>query len=344
MNIRLFVMLCALCAACPGTILAQSISPPEPVQLEQMVVSGEQPGPGMWRVSKGDHVLWIVGTLTPVPKKLTWRAKGIEAIVAQAQEVLGEPAVSVSIKQIGYFTTLFLLPSAMEARKNPDGATLKDVVPADLYKRWLLLRDKYVGEYKIDDEENDIERWRPMFAALRLYSRAISDWGMTTASPVWPTIRDAARKHKVKTTDVAYYPAISEPRAAINQFKASRLADLECLAKTVERIETDLHAMRVRANAWARGDIDALRQAPASDQRAACEEAIINATFMRTLGMRDFAAQVEANWLTAAEAALAKNTVTLASLPITKMVAKDGYLAKLRARGYAVQEPDSVNE
>ncbi|MBL0125644.1 MAG: TraB/GumN family protein [Betaproteobacteria bacterium] len=344
MQIRMFMMACALCVPGIGPANAQSDHTPAPVVLEKMIVSGEQPGPGMWRVSKGDHVLWIVGTQTPVPKKMTWRAKGVEAIVAQAQEVLTQPSVSVSTKQIGFFTALFLIPSAMDARKNPDGATLRDVVPADLYKRWLLLRNKYIGEYKIDDEENDIERWRPMFAALHLYRRAIEELGMTSNNPVWTAISDAAKKHKVKTTDVSYYPAISEPRAAINQLKSSRLADLDCLAKTVERIENDLDAMRTRANAWAKGDIDAIRKLPATDQRAACEEAIRNASFMKTLGMQDIAAQVENTWLTAADAALAKNMVTLATLPITRMVAADGYLAKLRARGYTVLEPDSATE
>jgi hypothetical protein len=354
MQFRVFLMTSVLCVPGLGAALAQSDKlpvematpsvPSAPIVLEKMVVSGEQPGPGMWRVSKGDHVLWIVGTQTPVPKSMIWRAKGVEAIVAQSQEVLGEPSVSVSTKQIGFFTMLFLIPSAMDARKNPDGATLRDVIPADLYRRWLALRDKYIGEYKIDDEENDIERWRPMFAALRLYTRAISHAGMTSTSPVWPVIRDAAKKHNVKTTDVSYYPAINEPRAALSELKLSRLADLDCFAKTVERIENDLDAMRARANAWAKGDIDAIRKLPAADQRAACEEAIRSASFMKTLGMQNIPAQVENVWLNAADASLAKNMLTLATLPITRLVAADGYIAKLRARGYVVEAPDSVTE
>ncbi len=308
-----------------------------------MIVSGEQPGPGMWKVSKGENVLWIVGTHTPVPRKMTWRAKGVEEIVARAQEVLSEPVVTVSSKQIGFFTTLFLLPSAMDARKNPDGATLKDIVSARTYARWQAMRDKYVGEYRVDDEENDIERWRPIFAAQRLYSRAIENAGLTAANPVWPVIRDAAKKHNVKSTDVAYYPAIREPRAALNEFKASRLADLDCFEKTLDRIETDLESMRLRANAWATGDLAAIRRLPATDQRAACETAFRNATFLKTLGVGDYDRQVEQIWLTAAEAALAKNTVTLAALPIANIVSPQGYIAKMKARGYAVQEPDATD-
>lgn len=321
-----------------------SAPPSTPLVMEKIVVSGEQPGPGLWKVSKGDNVLWIIGTQLPVPKKMTWRAKGVAAIVAQSKEVLGEPSVAISAKKIGYFTTLWLLPSAMESRKNPGGATLKDIVPPEMYRRWEVLRSRYVGEYNINDEENDLERWRPMFAALRLYSRAIDDSGMSSSSPVWPVIREAAKKHDVKITDVKFEPDIVDPGAALREFSASRLADLECFSKTIERIETDLTAMRSRANAWAVGDVAALRKLPATDQRAACEAAIRNAPFMKTLGAQDLIAQVEAKWLNAAESALAKNPVTLAVLPIAQLVAPHGYLEKLKTRGYKVAEPDSTFE
>lgn len=313
-----------------------------PMRLEEIVVSGEQPGPGLWKVSKGDHVLWIIGTQAPVPKNMTWRAKGVTAVVAQAQEILAEPGASVTAKRIGYFTTLTLLPSLMDARKNPGGATLKEVVPAELYRRWEALRQKYVGEYNSNDEENDLDRWRPIFVALRLYSRAINATGLTSTNPVWPAVVAAAGKHRVKITDVRFEPEIIEPRAAIREFSASRLADIECFEKTIERIETDLVAMRARANAWAVGDIAALRKLPAIDQRAACEAALRAAPFMKMFGANDLLMQIESVWLKAAEAALAKNTVTLAVLPIAQLVTPNGYLAKLRIKGYRVEEPDAT--
>ena len=342
--IQSYLLACAFATLFSAHVFAESnvvpVSSAVPVMLEKIEISGEQPGPGMWRVSKGDHVLWIVGTQTPVPQKMTWRAKGIEAIIAQSQQVLTAPAVSISLKQIGYFRALTMLPSAMQARKNPDGALLKDIVPAELYARWLVMRDKYIEQYNQDDEENDIERMRPMYAAMELYRKAISKVGLTSASPVWPVIRDAANKHKVKITEVKLEPAINDPRGALKELRASRLADLDCFAKTIERIETDLAAMRVRANAWATGDINAIRSLPAADQRAACEAAIRDASFVKTLGAQNVPAQIENAWLNAAEAALKTDKVALAVLPIAQIVAPDGYMAKLRAKGYSVQEPE----
>jgi hypothetical protein len=38
-----------------------------------VVVSGAQPGPGLWKVAKGDHVMWVLGTQSPLPKHMQWR-------------------------------------------------------------------------------------------------------------------------------------------------------------------------------------------------------------------------------------------------------------------------------
>src|SRR5690606_15674600 len=47
---------------------ASAIDPPRGpddgiVDLDAMVVSGAQPGPGMWKVTRGDHVVHILGTV-----------------------------------------------------------------------------------------------------------------------------------------------------------------------------------------------------------------------------------------------------------------------------------------
>ena len=348
LRIYFYQALCATCFLTPVFASAQADAPapaaqsaPAEAVLEKILVSGVQPGPGMWKISKGDHALWIIATYDPVPKKMLWRAKEVEAIIAQSQEILGSVGIGISIKQIGYFKALTLIPALFESRKNPDGATLRDIVSADVYKRWLVLRDKYIGDYQ--DDDNDIERRRPMFAAMELYAKAIDQTGLTTRNPVRSVVNDLAKKYNVKITSVNLEPNIGEVRAAINEFKATRLADLECFNKTVERIEADLVHMRARANAWASGDVNALRTLPASDQRAACNAAIENAPFMKTLGIENARTLIEIAWLNAAELALNKNKVTLAILPIDAMFKPD-YLAKLKAKGYTIQEPEGASE
>ena len=132
-------------------------APPPAALLETVVVSGEQPGPGLWKVTKDDHVLWIIGTLTPLPKRMEWVPRDVERTIASAQRVLLSPSANVDVKG-GALAGLFLLPSLLKARNNPDKQTLADVVPADLYARWQPLKLKYIGR------SNSVEKRRPIFA------------------------------------------------------------------------------------------------------------------------------------------------------------------------------------
>ena len=110
LRIYFYQALCATCFLTPVFASAQADAPapvaqsaPAEAVLEKILVSGVQPGPGMWKISKGDHALWIIATYDPVPKKMLWRAKEVEAIIAQSQEILGSVGIGISIKQIGYF-------------------------------------------------------------------------------------------------------------------------------------------------------------------------------------------------------------------------------------------------
>jgi hypothetical protein len=326
----------ALFASCLVLMLAsqaQAQSAPEGEirDLDVVVVSGVQPGPGMWKVSRGEHALWVLGTISPLPKRMEWEARDVEAIIAQAQEYIEPPGVRVDAK-VGFFQRLALIPKAFGARKNPDGLTLQQVVPADMYTRWQVLKRKYMGR------DAGVEQWRPMFAAMELYQEAIDDSGLKQSGVVAPVIDRAVRRHKVSKTSPTVMIAIEDPKQALAEFRESKLDDLDCFGKTLERLESDLGTMRDRANAWAIGDLDALRALPYSDQNEACLRAAARAGVLRKRA-GDIEAQVEARWLGAAENALANNAVSFAVLPMRELLKPDGYIAKLQAKGYVVEAP-----
>lgn len=327
----------------PVTALAAAGSPSteapaaEAAAMETVVVTGVQPGPGLWKVSKGEHVLWVLGTLSPLPKKFEWRAQEVEAAVAASQELLTAPALKMGA-DIGFFGQLALMPSLIGLRNNPDGAKLSEVLPPDLYARWSVLKEKYIGR------SGKVEKWRPIFAALELYDDAIEKTGLDNRQRAQKTVLAAARKARVKTTAVEVVVALDDPRAAIKEFKHASLDDLECFRKTLDRIDTDLGTMAARANAWATGDLDALRQLPYTDQMTACLAAVNEMSLFRSRGITDIDARIEKAWLDAASAALEKNAVSFAMLSIRHLLEPDNYLAKLRAQGYTVEAPDAEPE
>ena len=334
-------LLAALLLVLGGHVSAQSEGTTEndTAELPTVVVSGEQPGPGLWKVTSGDHVLWILGTLSPLPKNMHWQSREVEDAIAGAQELLDPPRVKVDA-DIGFFGKLRLLPALVGVRDNPDHATLQQVVPPDLYARWIALKTKYFGAGR----GKNIETWRPIFAAIELWNEAIRKTGLTRSDITGDVVRDAAKRAKLEAVTPEYTVHVEDPRAAVKEFKQGAMEDLDCFRRTLDRIDGDLDTMTGRANAWATGDIEALRKLPDSDQREACIAAVTGTDLARERGVTDLPERIRKAWLDAASAALAKNAVTFARLPIGDLLAKDGYLAKLKAKGYVVESPDEIVE
>jgi uncharacterized protein YbaP (TraB family) len=297
--------------------------------LAEVLVTGERPGPGMWRVSKGGHDLWILATLQPLPKNMIWRSELVEQRIASSQVVIAPPRVDADI---GFFRGLTLIPSLLRARKSPDGKTLEQLLPHDLYIRWLALRVKYLGS-------GDDEHKRPMLAALDLYLHALDQAGLMSNETVWDTIEKTAHKDRVPLQSVILNLKVDDAKGAIHDLnKIPQDAEIACFAKTLERLETDLQPMRQRANFWSLGDIDGLRSLPYPDEEVACLNAFLAVPEFRD-HYESARTQIQDLWLSTADAALDKNASSFAVLPITVFLKEDGLLDRLRAKGYAVQDP-----
>lgn len=297
-----------------------------------VVVSGSLPGPGMWKVSRDGHVMHILGLVSPLPKRMEWQSRDVEKVLAQAGEVVLGPNFVLD-SDIGFFGKIALLPSLIGVRRNPGNALLRDVVPAESYGRWLVLKQHYLGR------DRDVEKMRPIFAANELYEAAIEDAGLTGKRVVWPVIQDAIKEHGIKRTEPQVKVSIRNPKAALKEFRSEPLGDQDCFDKMLQNLQTDVGRMAERANAWAVGDIEALRALPLGDQYRSCQNALMRASVVRKNGMGNADAEVRQAWLTATEAAIANNAVSFSLLPMSELLKPDGYLAALEAKGYLVETP-----
>lgn len=302
------------------------------VELETMVVRGSQPGPGLWKVSRGEHVLWILGTVAPLPAGIAWQSGEVEATIAQSQQVLQPPGLTFDA-DVGLFGKLMLAPSAFKAMKNEDGAELRDVLPAETYAQWLRLKARYLGR------DRGIERKRPMLAAGELYEAAVRKSGLARKPLVWPVVERAAKRAGIAPTSTTLEFKIEDPKAAIRQFRAGGMDDVACLRTVMAAVEHDLPSMVARANAWAVGDVDALQAMPRQDPRRACTQALSASGFARERGYGDLDARMRQHWLEIAGRALQANRSTFAVLPVSDLLGGSGYLARLQALGYVVEAP-----
>ena len=329
---RLSVLCLALLAA---PAWSQNETPAPAPEGEKILIVGQRPGPGLWKVSKDDHVLWIFGSHSPLPKKMTWRSQQVEKIIAQSQEHIAPPSAGIAVGWANSLNLLTALPFAIGAKKNADGAQLKDVVPPDVYARWSVLKAKYIGD------DAGIESERPIFAASELFTKALDKSGLGSDKDVLAQIKKISQQHKIKYTPVGFSVQLENPRGALRDFKKASLDDLACFTKTIDRLETDLEAMRVRANAWAVGDTDAMRKLTYPDQVEACKSAMFSSAWMKSLpGTDGMEQRLRDSWLAAAEKALATNQSTFAVLTVAQIMSPTGVVAALQAKGYAVEQPD----
>lgn len=311
--------------------------------MQEVVVTGEFPGPGLWKVQRADdaegHVLWIAGDPWPLPKRLSWKSREIEATAASAQEILRDTRVSMEAdEKIGFFRGVALMPALMRARRNPGDAKLEELLPADLYARWLVQKKLYLGR------ERGVEKWRPLFAADRLRKAALEELRMREDGVVWEVVGRLAKKRGITVTTPAVQLTFqrSELRQKLREFSRESLADRECFATTLDFTEAlaNRDVEEARARAWARGDLEQLTSLPAlPSPYLPCIMAVVNSQVARELIPADIREQVYQRWIEAAERSLAENSVTFAVVPFGKLTATDGYLARLREKGYRVDHP-----
>jgi len=297
---------------------------------QTVLVSGARPGPGLWKVSKGEHVMWVFGAYSPLPAKMEWHSRAVEKIIANSQEYLKAPEVSVDVG----WNAVAALPFLIGAKKNPDGRELKDILPPEVYARWLPLKQKYFAG------DNSVERERPTFVADELYSRALRQAGLSKGDEVRKRIGELADKYKLKFTDASYHVEIKQPAKAVREFKKSSMDDVPCLAKTIDSLDTDVDVMRTRANAWAVGDLDEIRKLSFADRAAACSNAFGTSSVAtlqpELIGMH---ARASEQWVAAAEKALATNASTFTVVHIKDILNPNGVIATLQAKGYTVEPP-----
>jgi hypothetical protein len=309
--------------------------------MEEVVVTGEFAGPGMWQITHPDHpgnTLWIVGEPPLLPPGMRFRSQQVVHVASQSQEILHQPGLSLKPdEEVGMFRMLTLLPAALRLRKNPDKAALKDLLPPDLYARWLVQKKLYLGR------DSGVEKMRPFLVAEKLREAAIKELQLGLGG-AWGEVWQLAQKNKIRVTtpSLEFTFKTDNLRGQLKALSRQKLADEECFAKTVEFIEalSNKQMEDARARAWATGDLTKLQELPPlPNPDSACDQAIVNALAMTTPVPADLREQMDELWFAAAGNALTKNASTLAFVPMSTLLGERGYLETLRERGYAIVAP-----
>ncbi|MCS6946542.1 MAG: TraB/GumN family protein, partial [Steroidobacteraceae bacterium] len=157
--------------------------------VEEVQVLGERPGPGLWQVRRGEHTLYILGTMSPLARRMVWRSTQVEAVLERAQELVpARPSFDI---KAGPLTYLRLYRQWRRERRNPGNTTLAEILPADLYARFDAARRKFAPR------DRDLEDLRPLLAAGELFQAAVRSTGLTLRNDIGDAVVKMARKRGI---------------------------------------------------------------------------------------------------------------------------------------------------
>jgi hypothetical protein len=295
---------------------------PDEPEMQVVLVRGVQAGPALWKVKSGDHVMWLLGEISPYPRKVKWRSKDFVRLLADSQELL--------IDFSGYWFLDDESRAALsKAEKLPLGAKLKDVISPELHERVIAAAGKFGNP--------PLEQWYAFAATNRLVSAAMRKLEMESFSVRFEAAR-LGEWHKTRITPFAVNEIAFEQRLRNWQQPVNEI----CLKRLVDAIEDGGSGVLQLANAWSVGSISALRElvplysfSRDGFRAGECADAMH--------GGEEHALEYKRRriqyWLDEAERALKQNRSTMAVVLMSELFEPDGYLAALRAKGYEITEP-----
>jgi hypothetical protein len=277
-------------------------------------------------------MLWLLGTINPKPKDFKWRSQAVGRAIAGSQLVLRQsnemPAgIAVELYTLDPLQRMRAALHEGQLDDHRDNRPLKKVLPTELYGRFDALRRQYLRR------GNSVEEQSPLAAANRLYNAAIADAGLSTRAAIHDEVERLAHKHDVDIENITLEIKVNLRTAMEIETERSEQplsAEVPCMQVTVELLETHIPTMTARANAWANGDLKALREMP-NLTRDACNYAPWSAPRWKDLPQR-----LAQHWLDTVEAAMKEHRSTFVMIDLAQLLKPDGLLTALERKGYQV--------
>jgi uncharacterized protein YbaP (TraB family) len=293
---------------------------PAPQVLDELTVTGERTGPGLWHVHRGSANLWILGSMSPLPKGITWRSKQVEQLLNTTTRVVVPKPFEIGIARV-----LWLLITERSLLMVHSGKRLKDVMPSELHARFTRQRAKFT------DDPNKWERFRPVIAAAFLQQAAFRQVGLSARLDLGAAMRTLAAKHHVRVEELK----IAGVRDVLDVLKTlSPATENACVEASLVTVESGLPRLVDRAQAWATGNVERIAHLPEPAEVDACRTALGEGT-----GASDLIALVRRTWLASMEKYLRDGGVTVAVVNMDLLLEKGGLLDELREKGYEIDSP-----
>jgi hypothetical protein len=354
-------MMRRLAAVALALALSSPASPATPADsssvedLEHVVVVGRTPGPPLWKVSNGEHVLWILPLVDLYPRKMEWESGRVEKLIGESQEFITRPGVANGIATANPLLLARALRLYKTMTRLPDNKTLADVLPPDLHQRFEILKahnfpkDSGIERMTVSAATNSLQQEILEQENLGPMRMDISRW-LKGNKTIVRTDTSVGKVHGITAKELK---ALTATMKEVTATPAYAEAEVACFEDILAYFEKDLEPVRRRANAWAEGRVDDLVDpAPPFGELGDCMDSIFASAELPAMqklvkdypGLESLATdraemreKSRLKWLDAAESALSRNATTFSMLPVNDIVDKTGLVAQLEAKGYKVE-------
>lgn len=303
-----------------GFCAAAADAEQSPAAIDEIVVTAERAGPGMWHVHRGDANVWLLGSISPLPRDMTWRSKQVESVLESTTQVLVQKPIEISVPRI-----LWMLIADRKYLMVSGGKKLKDVLPPDLHARFAAQRSK------VTDDAGKWERYRPIIAAAFLQQAAFHQVNLSMRLDLGAALRVLAKKHGVRIEEIKV-AGVSDMLEALKTM--SPATERTCVEASLSTVESGLPRLVERAQAWTSGNVERIESMPELKDVDACRNALDAGR-----GAVDVIGRIRQTWLENIEMHLRSAGTTIAVVNLDMMLERGGLLDLLRAKGYEIDAP-----
>ncbi len=266
------------------------------------------PGPAMWKLAKGDSVVWILGTLHESPKVVNWDSTRFRRILDGANLLILPRVDTRTIPQ--------------RDKQLPASQRLENVVSAATYQRYQTM----VKSEKADDGPRMAYKpaWAGSWLMAEVYeTHAFSSRIVPQELPAFARAKDVAIKYidrHTKSLEQRQYAAFDATTGEA------------CLNAYLDGIDHDLATTNEMGVAWAQGDVATILAHHQDPAWIACILAQPEyARIYETYAVDDM--------VKATDDALLVPGKSVAVMPLSDLLRRDGILDRLRAQGVTITAP-----
>ncbi len=291
-------------------------NPNESAVVQELLVIGRRPGPALWRVTRGDSEVVIVGSLSPLPHMLNWNTIRVEHALQDSTVLFLPPNKA----HVGLFDAaeMFIRQGAL---KPAHGADMESTLPPELRARFERVRDSFHGDPK------HYAHWKPAVAGLFLVGDFHRAAGLSDDKPATTIAKLAhAANTEVRTIGVLNAKPLFDAAA-----KMSDAQNQSCLAAALDDIEREASHARPAAEAWAAGDLKGVRDNDSGSLLDGCLLQISSVQSLVEQGTRDAVKTINE--------ALDRPGRSVSVIDLTFLLRRNGVLDRLKAEGDTISIP-----